>query len=292
MRYSVIHQTHYDYATPVSRSNHVLHLTPREMPHQQVERHSLLINPAPNEQTEYLDEFGNPTTLITFLSDHTTLDVCARSVIDVHVDARPDPLAGSETIEDQARQRSDSNMNHPMIARYRVASRHTRPNWDIYQYALQSFPADRPIMAGAWELTERIHADITFDPEATDVTTPVAEVLEGRRGVCQDFTHLMLTCLRSVGVPARYVSGYLLTHPPEGQPRLQGADASHAWVSVWTSETGWVDMDPTNVLLPSLEHITISHGRDFDDVSPMSGVLLGGSDHSVDVSVTVEPVAG
>jgi transglutaminase-like putative cysteine protease len=135
----------------------------------------------------------------------------------------------------------------------------------------------------------RVFADFTFDPSATDVSTPVETVLTNKRGVCQDFAHLMIAALRSINLPARYVSGYLRTIPPEGQERLQGADASHAWISVWSPETGWIDFDPTNNVIPQGDHITIAYGRDYDDVSPISGVLLGGGAHSVDVAVDVIP---
>lgn len=135
----------------------------------------------------------------------------------------------------------------------------------------------------------RIHEEFTFDPEATHVATPLTEVLERKRGVCQDFAHLMLACLRALGIPARYVSGYLLTQPPPGQPRLIGADASHAWISVWCPDAGWTDFDPTNDVVPGTEHITLAWGRDFSDVSPLRGVILGGGDHELDVWVTVTP---
>jgi transglutaminase-like putative cysteine protease len=141
-----------------------------------------------------------------------------------------------------------------------------------------------------WDLVTRIYHDFVFDPTATDISTPVTEVLRNRRGVCQDFSHLALACLRALHLPARYVSGYILTSPPPGQPRLAGADASHAWISVWAPDIGWVDFDPTNGLMPRDEHITIAYGRDYDDVSPISGILLGGSEHSVRVGVDVLPV--
>ena len=139
----------------------------------------------------------------------------------------------------------------------------------------------------ALDLTQRIYHDFTFDSTATDISTPVSHVLQERRGVCQDFAHLAITCLRGLGLPARYVSGYLLTYPPPGMEKLKGADASHAWISVWAPEAGWVDFDPTNGIMPAEEHITVAHGRDYDDVSPISGVLLGGSGQEIDVAVDV-----
>jgi transglutaminase-like putative cysteine protease len=147
------------------------------------------------------------------------------------------------------------------------------------------------VLLGAWNLVERIYSDFTFDPTATDISTPVTQVLQQRRGVCQDFSHLALACLRALRLSARYVSGYIMTRPPIGSPRLAGADASHAWISVWSPEFGWVDFDPTNGLMPKDEHITIAFGRDYDDVSPIGGILLGGSEHSVFVGVDVVPIS-
>jgi transglutaminase-like putative cysteine protease len=155
----------------------------------------------------------------------------------------------------------------------------------------ECFPEGSPILVGVRALMIRIHREFAFDPKATTVSTPVMEVFERRRGVCQDFAHLMLSCLRSIGLAARYVSGYLLTRPPPGNKRLVGADASHAWVSVYCPGHGWVDVDPTNGIFPSLEHVTLGWGRDYDDVTPLRGVLLGGGDHELDIEVTVAPVA-
>jgi transglutaminase-like putative cysteine protease len=154
-------------------------------------------------------------------------------------------------------------------------------------YARESFPPGRRILDAVLDLTARIHRDFKFDPTATTVATPLALVLEQRRGVCQDFAHLQIACLRSLGLPARYVSGYLETAPPPGQPKLIGADASHAWVSFFCPSLGWIDADPTNNLLPSLQHIILGWGRDYSDVSPIRGVLSGGDDHTFGVAVDV-----
>jgi transglutaminase-like putative cysteine protease len=164
----------------------------------------------------------------------------------------------------------------------------TAASLDIAAYAAQSFAKGRPVLDAAFDLTRRVHKDFKFDPTATDVSTPIAQVFRQRRGVCQDFAHFTLACLRSLRIPARYVSGYILTRPPPGQPKLQGTDASHAWISVWSPETGWRDFDPTNGLIVTDEHIVIAHGRDYNDVSPISGVLLGGGEHTVTVAVDVD----
>ena len=160
----------------------------------------------------------------------------------------------------------------------------------LREYAAATFTPERPTVAGAIELMERIHRDFAYEPGVTDVGTPLAEVFRERRGVCQDFAHLMLGMLRALGLPARYVSGYLLTQPPPGQARLLGADASHAWVSVWCPVLGWVDLDPTNAVLPDAGHVTLAVGRDYGDVTPLRGVIQGGASHTVDVAVNVAPV--
>ena len=176
--------------------------------------------------------------------------------------------------------------------RFLFESPHVRIKHELVDYAADCFPPGRPVLVGAKALMAKIFREFTFDPEATTVSTPVLEVLENKRGVCQDFAHLMIACLRALGLAARYVSGYLLTEPPPGQPRLIGADASHAWVSVYVpgSTCGWVDFDPTNNLLPDTEHITLSFGRDFSDISPLRGIILGGGGAEPEVAVTVFPI--
>jgi transglutaminase-like putative cysteine protease len=169
-------------------------------------------------------------------------------------------------------------------------SPHVAAGGELAEYARESFMPRRPWLAAALDLLARIHRDFLYDPTATNVTTPLASVMAMRRGVCQDFAHLQIGCLRSLGLPARYVSGYLLTTPPPGQPRLAGADASHAWLAAWCPEFGWVDFDPTNNVVPSLAHVTVAWGRDYSDVCPIKGVFVGGGQHSVAVSVNVEPV--
>jgi transglutaminase-like putative cysteine protease len=174
---------------------------------------------------------------------------------------------------------------------FRCVSRLTTPTLEIADYASLSFAPSRPVLEGAMDLVMRVYNDFKFDPHATDVSTPITKVFALRRGVCQDFAHLTLACFRALRIPARYVSGYLHTRPPIGRPKLQGADASHAWISVWSPEYGWVDFDPTNGILVRDEHVTVAFGRDYDDVSPISGVLRGGGEHTVDVGVDVNAVA-
>jgi transglutaminase-like putative cysteine protease len=174
---------------------------------------------------------------------------------------------------------------------YSCPSRYITPSREIYKFARPSFQDGRPLLEATADLTARIYRDFAYQSGVTDVATPVEEVLRTRRGVCQDFAHIAIASLRTLGLAVRYVSGYLLTRPPEGQPKLVGADASHAWISVWTPEAGWADFDPTNNVIPKEEHIALAFGRDFQDVSPVTGVLLGGGDHEVEVAVDVTPIA-
>lgn len=290
MIFEVSHRTTYSYRYPVLQSQHLLHLTPRDSQRQTVLRHSLLIEPAPSSQSEIRDRYGNAVGILTVADAHSELIVHSRSTVDV----RPPelPMLGLSTPWEQvgARAVTGDDALDLTVLEFVSVSRHTRPNKDALDYVLPSFPAGRPILEAAYDLTQRMFRDFAFDSTATDVSTPVAHVLKHRRGVCQDFAHVALTCLRALKLPVRYVSGYLLTHPPEGQPKLQGADASHAWISVWTPEVGWVDFDPTNGIIPSNEHITVAYGRDYDDVSPVSGVLFGGMDQRMSVAVDVTPV--
>ena len=290
MIYDVSHKTVYQYATPVVQSQHIVHMSPRVVERQTVKGHTLLVEPAPTIRTEREDYYGNRVVLFDIEQSHDELTIHAKSTIDVTPGEAVD-LQSSASWETLAEAPGEGNGRLDLeVVRYVCPSRHTRPTKEIADYARPSFTPNRAVLLGAWDLITRIFQDFVFDPTATDISTPVTEVLRQRRGVCQDFSHLALACLRAMHLPARYVSGYILTSPPPGAPRLAGADASHAWISVWAPEIGWVDFDPTNGLMPRDEHITIAYGRDYDDVSPISGILLGGSEHSVDVGVDVLPV--
>ena len=290
MKFEVSHRTTYSYRSPVAQSHHLVHLKPRQRPSQTVIHHSLLIEPAPVATTEFTDYFGNTAVLLSIDDEHTELVVHARSTVEMTAPAPPD-LASSAAWEDVAGTASRNKQPVDIDARQFVCrSRHVPISREIRDFALLSFPPRRPVLAGAMDLTRRIFKDFAFDPKATDVSTPISRVLETKRGVCQDFAHLAIAAIRAIGVPARYVSGYLMTRPPPGQAKLKGADASHAWLSVWSPETGWVDFDPTNGIVPAGEHITLAHGRDYEDISPVSGVLLGGGDQAMTVAVDVETV--
>ena len=292
MKFEVSHRTSYDYRRPVVQSHHIVHLRPRQLPSQTVVHHSLLIDPAPVRRTEVVDFFGNVAVLLRIEEEHSEFVVHARSTVEIDTAKLPG-LAPSAPWEDIAGAAGGVAVV-PLaseVQQFVCASRHVPKSRPLMQFAAASFPPRRGVLDGAMDLTERIFRDFKFDPAATDISTPVAQVLSSRRGVCQDFAHLALAALRSLGLPARYVSGYLLTKPPPGQPKLAGTDASHAWLSVWAPETGWVDFDPTNGLIPAGEHITVAYGRDYEDISPISGVLLGGGAQTMAVSVDVEAAA-
>ena len=286
MIFDVSHRTTYLYAKPVLRSEHLVHATPRAGARQTVQRHSLLIEPAPSSNVALSDYFGNPTNILAIEDEHTELIVHARSTVEIL--AADLPMGALSTAWEQvaARAKRDGGLDISVL-QFTSASRHTKVVPEAIEYARPSLTPGRPVLEAALDLTKRIRADFTFDSAATDISTPVSHVLQERRGVCQDFAHLALTCFRAFGLPSRYVSGYLLTYPPPGMQKLQGSDATHAWISVWAPEAGWVDFDPTNGIMPTNEHITVAWGRDYDDVSPISGVLLGGSRQKMTVAVDV-----
>jgi transglutaminase-like putative cysteine protease len=287
MIFEVSHRTTYNYGKPVLQSEHLVYMTPRSGTRQSVQRHSLLIEPAPSANIAIEDYFGNSSAILTIEDEHSEFVIHARSTVEVY--GRAPPLTGMsvawEDVTAKAR-RGEGKLDIDVL-QFVSASRHTRIVPAAIDYVRPSFPPGRPILEAALDLTQRIYREFTFDSTATDISTPVSHVLAERRGVCQDFAHLAITCLRALGLPVRYVSGYLLTYPPPGKEKLKGADASHAWISVWAPEAGWVDFDPTNGIMPSEEHITVAYGRDYGDVSPISGVLLGGSKQAMKVEVDV-----
>jgi len=289
--YDVRHLTTYRYGVPVSMSHHLLHLEPRDTHHQRVEWFAIRIEPEPGFDDRGADAFGNPTRTITLDQTHEELVIEAVSRVQLAHRDLPEPLA-TPPWEEVAAIRLAA-MDDPALdaCRFAFASPFVEPDDALEAYAKASFTPGRPILAAAMELNQRIFADFTFDATATTIATPVAEVFRQRRGVCQDFSHLMLACLRAVGLPCRYQSGYLLTRPPEGRERLVGADASHAWVSVYIPTIGWVELDPTNDCLPMHEHVTLAWGRDYSDVSPVAGIVYGGGAHDLSVAVDVTPVA-
>jgi transglutaminase-like putative cysteine protease len=290
MNFDISHRTVYRYSAPVAQSHHLLHLRPRTHPRQRVLDYSLFIDPLPSSKTDLTDDFGNPASIVTIEQDHTMLTFHSQARVDVEAPADFDPAhsAGWNDVAAQLRANLGPETFEAVV--YTCASRFIRPSREVHKFTRASFPEGRPLLEAVADLTSRIHQSFTYQTGTTDAATPVEEALRLKKGVCQDFAHVGIACLRTMGLAARYVSGYLLTRPPEGMPKLIGADASHAWFSVWAAEMGWVDFDPTNNLRPREEHIALAFGRDYHDVSPVSGVLLGGGEHEVEVSVDVSPV--
>ncbi|HTU18036.1 MAG TPA: transglutaminase family protein [Gemmataceae bacterium] len=287
MTYRVTHTTSYTYSSAVSLCHNLAHLTPRHAPRQACLHSELQVNPVPALLKPQLDFFGNRATYFIIEQPHEKLTVTAVSLTEVML-FNPPPLGETPPWERVRDHLQTALTPSGLEARqFLLDSPYVKCHADLAAYAAPSFPPGRPLLAAARELTERIHADFRYDSKATTVHTPLREVFRLRRGVCQDFAHLQIACLRSLGLAARYVSGYLRTnHSPDHQ-RLRGADASHAWLSVYCLDFGWIDLDPTNNLIPSDTHILLAWGRDYDDVSPIKGVNLGGGSHTVQVAVDV-----
>ncbi len=292
-RYVVLHDTRYAYESPVGLSRQIVHLAPRRTEWQTCVHHALTVAPTPEILGSFDDAFGNAVTSLSIEDDHDELFVRAKSIVDLSprlypADASTPPW---EAVRAELSYRAGRKLGPAEFeaTRFLFESIRVRNKRELAAWASSSFPPGAPLLVGVRSLMERIHREFAFDPKATTVSTPVMAVFEKKRGVCQDFAHLMLSCLRSLGLAARYVSGYLLTRPPPGRKRLVGADASHAWVSVFCPGFGWVDADPTNGVFPSLEHVTLGWGRDYDDVIPLRGVLLGGGEHELTIEVTVVP---
>jgi transglutaminase-like putative cysteine protease len=287
----VVHETAYDYAPMVRTAHHMAHLKPAHGGRQQLLAHRLALHPAPARQTETVDVFGNTRSFFTLQYAHDGLRVVADSL--VATSAVEEPSASLPWQQAAERMRYHRGARYDPAAEFAFASPYVPRDAAFAAYAQPSFPEGRPLLGAARELAQRIHADFEYAPAATHVNTPALEALALRRGVCQDLAHVMLGCLRSLGLPARYVSGYLLTEPPPGQPRLVGSDASHAWVSLYLpAENGtgqWVDLDPTNDRTAGEDYVTLATGRDYADVAPMRGVIHGGAHHTLRVAVTVAP---
>ena len=298
MRLRITHDTRYRYEPPVLTAVHMTHLTPPPTRCQDRLDARLQVHPQPASITESLDIYRNVRTFFEIASPHDELLVRASSLVETHA---PDPV-GSTLAWDAVRDSFVYHVGaewHP-AAEFIYPSTYVHPSDPFADYARPSFPPGRPLIDAARELMQRVHQDFTYASRSTEINTPAAEALAQRRGVCQDFSHVMLACLRSLGLPARYVSGYLLTQPPPGQPRLVGSDASHAWVAVFLPDVaaqhgghGWYDLDPTNDRhgwgAPGEDFVRLAVGRDYADISPMRGVIHGGAGHELDVGVTVEP---
>lgn len=284
--YRLHHTTTYDYANPVVLGTHFMHLLPRERPGQRVVEAQLDISPAPETRRDEIDHFGNHTTTVALTGGHKQFIVSLSATVEV---AQPAPPPPEETLRWEAI--AAKGLLDPDVAEYCLPSRLAKPNGEIADYAAVSFLPGRKMLTALLELNQRIWTEMNYKPGVTNNFTTAAHILTTRAGVCQDYAHFMIACLRALGLPGRYVSGYLRTLPPPGVKKRRGADQSHAWVSSWLGpDVGWVDVDPTNNLLVSNEHVTLAWGRDFSDVSPLRGIILGGGRHSLHVGVDLEPV--
>jgi transglutaminase-like putative cysteine protease len=291
MRYAVSHRTSYRYATTVDLAQHIAHLRPRNFPGQSVSGCSLLVDPQPSIRAVHTDHFGNMVDSFRIEEPHTVLTIEMRSQVDVSLPAPPAP-AITPPWEDIRDSLAAAFPVSATAAEFIHASPLVAVGPQALAYARTSFPAQRPILVGALDLIHRIRAEFTYAPGVTDISTPLDAVFDQRQGVCQDFAHVGIAALRALGLPAGYVSGYIRTHPRPGAEMLRGADASHAWFAVWCGPvTGWVHLDPTNDLVAHEEHVIVAWGRDFSDVSPVRGVILGGGRHDYGVGVDLQPLA-
>jgi transglutaminase-like putative cysteine protease len=291
-RYSVEHETHYSYTAPVTQSWQLARLTPRTLPWQRLLSHALQIDPQADERHDAPDGFGNTVTHFSLHGAHRVLRVRMRAMVEVGARSNFCPAPEVSMPWERVRDLIRSSLDDLQPVQMSQATVLLPMSAAAAAYALPSLQVGRDWLEAVIHLMQRIHHDFEFNPASTNVSTSVDEVLQQRSGVCQDFAHLMLACLRAHGLAARYVSGYLLTDAPPGQPRLMGVDASHAWISAYSPSHGWVELDPTNNQLADERYITLAYGTDFADVVPLRGVILGGGQQSMRVSVSVSPLDG
>ena len=289
MKYRVTHSTSYGYDEAIPLSHNMVRLRPRQHPGQICLQHQLNLFPAPAIRNEGFDYFGNYVTWFSIQEPHTDLKIVAESEVEVTRLAAPEFDLGPSW--ENVLYTLASSRDQQTLAAREFAFESTGIPWspELADYAAPSFTRDQSFLQCVFDLTKRIFRDFKFLPGSTKIETPVMDVFRSREGVCQDFAHLQVGCLRSRGFSARYVSGYIATIPPPGQKRLEGADASHAWISVFAPGYGWVDFDPTNGLLPTDSHVTLAWGRDYSDVGPAKGILIGGKRHWMNVAVDVVP---
>jgi transglutaminase-like putative cysteine protease len=297
MRLQITHETVYDYVPAVETAQHMAYLTPLEHARQTLLYHSLQVSPEPAQINHTQDLFGNTRSFFSLQVPHTQLQVLSSSQVITQAVCLPRSDIAWESVRERFRYQAGASFDaaNEFVFVSPMVPRHT----EFLAYARPSFSADTGLLTAAVHLMHRIHSDFTYESQSTEVNTPALEALAQRKGVCQDFAHILVACLRSMGLPARYVSGYLLTQPAPGTVKLKGSDASHAWASVYVPDLPegerWVDLDPTNDRAgwpsPGEDYVTLAVGRDFSDVSPIRGVIHGGASHTLRVGVTVEPVA-
>jgi transglutaminase-like putative cysteine protease len=284
---AVTHDTTTRYAARVAIACHVAHLVPRGTSRQEVRAFDLTIDPPPSQQSTAADSFGNVRHCFALYAPHESLLV--RSSCRVRLQAAPMPNPSDTMAWDEVA----TGLRYRAHAAFEPAAEFVYPSpfvpmlGELRSYGEASFASGTPLLEGAIDLMQRIHADFHYEGGATEISTPLAQVFAQRHGVCQDYTHVMIGCLRALGVPARYVSGYLLSRTPGGPDRFVGAEASHAWISVWCPPIGWIDLDPTNDVRVDTSHVTLAIGRDYGDVMPLRGVIQGGGEHTLKVAVSV-----
>ncbi len=296
MQLHITHETRYDYVPAVETAQHMAYLQPLDTRHQQCIRHTLQITPTPTQISQTVDVFGNTRCYFSLQTPHTALTVVAQSELTTSSRPLPTSNMGWEQVRERFRYQADARFDH--AAEFVFASSYAPRHPEFVAYARPSFAPGTSVLAAAQNLMQRIHTDFVYESLSTEVNTPALQALAQRKGVCQDFAHIMIACLRAMGIPARYVSGYLLTHAAPGTVKLVGSDASHAWVAVYVPDfpegERWCDLDPTNNRCgwhsPGEDYVTLAIGRDFSDVSPMRGVIHGGASHTLTVAVTVAPV--
>lgn len=290
MKYKISHNTTYKYFVGAEACHNVVRLRPRTTSNQTCSTTQLFVEPLPTSVLDYTDYFGNHVSSFAVYGPHAKLSITAESEVTVEERTNLDLASSRPWSEVVERLRKEPSEEMVQALEYVFDSPYIRVGPLLREFGAVHFPANRPIAEGAMALTKAIYRDFKYDPRATTIDTSIDDVLDKRRGVCQDFAHLQIGCMRSLGMACRYVSGYLRTDPQPGRPRLVGADASHAWLSVYCPHLGWIDFDPTNGCLTSDRHVTLAWGRDFHDVSPVKGVVLGGGRSSPSVAVDVLPI--
>jgi transglutaminase-like putative cysteine protease len=291
MLYRIIHTTEYTYAGAISLCHNIAMLIPRDTDKQLRKKTDIKISPEPDVIREYEDFFGNKVLYFAIQHQHKKLSVTVTNEIEKQIQPAPAiSLYGNIAWEAARLQLFEPNTDYIESRQFIPETSMTTIDDQITWYALQSFSPNRPVFEAAKDLMHRIFKDFKFDPDFSTVSTPLTEVMRLKRGVCQDFAHLAIACLRSIGLPARYVSGYIETLPPPGKEKLVGVDASHAWFSIFIPNLGWMDFDPTNNQIPGNQHVTIGWGRDYSDITPLKGIILSSGSHKLRVSVDVRRI--
>jgi transglutaminase-like putative cysteine protease len=291
MKYKLIHKTEYKYAEPVNNYHSMVCLTPRTLPEQICQEFSISVTPEPSEIIERVDFYGNTTHYFSLHSPHKALTVLTTSIVECLTGAAGLPLTRPEITCREARYRFKEDRSLKIdLLEYMLPSPLVKWDQEICDFAEACFQDDMPLYACVEALSRKIFTEFDFVPDFSTVNTPIKEVLAAKKGVCQDFSHLAIACIRSFGFAARYVSGYLETLPPPGRQKLQGSDASHAWISVFIPDYGWCDFDPTNNVVPGERHIVTAWGRDYSDVPPLKGIIFSYGKHALQVEVDVIPV--